>query len=128
MLRGAVPQILGWLGLFRRAEPAPGGEVDLGAGLGPAGACISEVADIEEMVWAPRYGLKGMVDASVGLRLRPRNGAAAATQVSASTGRFPGSWAPARMLHIVSCGRNPFVRWCMQCKCPIAWVNAEQGL
>lgn len=83
VLRGAVPQILAWLGLFRRPEPAPGqaGEVDLGAGLGPQGVCIADVADIEEMVWAPRYGLKGMVDASVALRFRPRSGAAAGTQV-----------------------------------------------
>ena len=27
--------------------------------------CITNVVDIEESVWAPRYGLKGMVDASV---------------------------------------------------------------
>ena len=28
---------------------------------------MSDVVDIEESVWAPRYGLKGMVDASVEL-------------------------------------------------------------
>ncbi|KAL0380005.1 UNVERIFIED_CONTAM: DNA replication ATP-dependent helicase/nuclease JHS1 [Sesamum angustifolium] len=29
---------------------------------------ISEVIDIEEMAWAPKYGLKGMIDASVRVR------------------------------------------------------------
>ncbi|KAA8525631.1 hypothetical protein F0562_007487 [Nyssa sinensis] len=39
----AIPRILNWILLFRD----------------------SEVVDIEEMAWAPKYGLKGMIDASV---------------------------------------------------------------
>ena len=32
---------------------------------------IPEVVDIEESIWVPRYGLKGMIDASVQLRCQP---------------------------------------------------------
>lgn len=31
--------------------------------------CSSQVIDIEEIVWAPRYGLKGMIDASVRVKM-----------------------------------------------------------
>lgn len=33
-----------------------------------------KVVDIEEMAWSPRYGLKGMIDASVKVRLYPEIG------------------------------------------------------
>ncbi|KAH9297337.1 hypothetical protein KI387_029019, partial [Taxus chinensis] len=39
--------------------------VDFGRKDGEKQLSVSEVIDIEEMVWSPKYGLKGMVDASV---------------------------------------------------------------
>ncbi len=35
----------------------------------PLQAAITEVSDIEESVWAPKYGLKGQIDASLRVRL-----------------------------------------------------------
>ncbi|OWM91537.1 hypothetical protein CDL15_Pgr024861 [Punica granatum] len=40
-------------------------EVDFGLDDGTKKIKISEVIDIEEMSWAPNYGLKGMIDASI---------------------------------------------------------------
>ena len=76
MLHGAIPQMLAWLAAFRRAEPdQAAGVVDLGWEAGLEAVCVSAVVDIEESVWAPRYGLKGIIDASVQLRFQPlRNG------------------------------------------------------
>jgi len=34
--------------------------------------CVRQVADIEENVWAPRYGLKGMIDASLAVGFQPQ--------------------------------------------------------
>ncbi|CAK7349267.1 unnamed protein product [Dovyalis caffra] len=39
--------------------------IDFGSDDGLKKLRISEVIDIEEMAWAPKYGLKGMIDASV---------------------------------------------------------------
>lgn len=67
MQRGAAG-LLAWLDTFRRPTPAAHASVSLGWGQhGPREerVCITNVVDIEESVWAPRYGLKGMVDASV---------------------------------------------------------------
>ncbi len=36
-----------------------------------AAVAVTGVADIEESVWLPRLGLKGMIDASVSLRVLP---------------------------------------------------------
>ena len=33
--------------------------------------CIDRVADIEESIWAPRFGLKGMIDATVTAHFGP---------------------------------------------------------
>jgi len=70
VMRAGAPGLLAWLATFRRADPAP--HAGVGLGWGAAGRleermCVSRVVDIEEAVWAPRYGLKGMVDASVEL-------------------------------------------------------------
>ena len=35
---------------------------------------IIQVIDIEEMAWAPRYGLKGMIDASVRIIISSSSG------------------------------------------------------
>jgi hypothetical protein len=70
VMRAGAPGLLAWLATFRRADPAPHAGVGLGwsaAGREEERMCVSRVVDIEEAVWAPRYGLKGMVDASVEL-------------------------------------------------------------
>ncbi|KAM1908270.1 hypothetical protein ACFX1X_028201 [Malus domestica] len=36
--------------------------------------CQSKVIDIEEMAWAPKYGLKGQIDASVRVKVESSNG------------------------------------------------------
>ncbi|URE06000.1 DNA replication factor Dna2 [Musa troglodytarum] len=46
-----------------------GMSVDFGHSDGTKDVSISEVIDIEEMAWAPRYGLKGMIDASVRVKV-----------------------------------------------------------
>lgn len=52
---------------------APGG-----AQRAKVGAQVSELLDIEESIWAPRFGLKGVIDASLVLRIgeEPRGGVA----------------------------------------------------
>jgi hypothetical protein len=84
VLREAMPTMLAWLHRFRRPIPDAAAAIDLGGGGGCAAAvAVAGVADIEESVWSPRYGLKGMIDASVMLRVQPlRPGAAAGGQVS----------------------------------------------
>ena len=74
VLQNRIPQILGWLATFRRPVPDDNAAVDLGWEHPPEAVAVCGVADIEESVWAPRYGLKGMVDASVELRFRPLHG------------------------------------------------------
>ncbi|GAB2270730.1 hypothetical protein Dimus_005601 [Dionaea muscipula] len=68
-LTGAIPRMLNWTKVFKRSQTdAP--LVDFGTDHGLKRVCIAEVVDIEEMVWAPRYGLKGMIDASLHVRIQ----------------------------------------------------------
>eukprot|EP01018_Ginkgo_biloba_P039983 Gb_09620 [translate_table: standard] len=64
-LIGAIPTILNWINSFRQNSVSSMPTVDFGRKDGEKQLSISEVLDIEEMVWSPKYGLKGMVDASV---------------------------------------------------------------
>ncbi|ERN15260.1 hypothetical protein AMTR_s00056p00216230 [Amborella trichopoda] len=43
--------------------------VDFGSSDGQREIGISEVIDIEEMAWSPKYGLKGVIDASIRIKL-----------------------------------------------------------
>ncbi|URE05999.1 DNA replication factor Dna2 [Musa troglodytarum] len=65
----AIPRILNWLTCFKVKEEGKGMSVDFGHSDGTKDVSISEVIDIEEMAWAPRYGLKGMIDASVRVKV-----------------------------------------------------------
>lgn len=47
--------------------------MDLEAEMGCTSVSVCKVLDIEEHLWSPTFGLKGMVDASVQLRLSPTN-------------------------------------------------------
>ncbi|ONK72257.1 uncharacterized protein A4U43_C04F17470 [Asparagus officinalis] len=64
-LTEAIPKILNWLRYFKAQEELNGATVDFGQCEGQKSIHVSEVIDIEEMAWAPRYGLKGMIDASL---------------------------------------------------------------
>ncbi|EOA38778.1 hypothetical protein CARUB_v10011024mg [Capsella rubella] len=64
-LFGAIPKMLDWIRHFRYSKDSGIQKVDFGSTTGLKQVNISEVIDIEEMSWAPKYGLKGMIDASV---------------------------------------------------------------
>ncbi|KAK3035488.1 hypothetical protein RJ639_034458 [Escallonia herrerae] len=61
----AIPKLLNWILLFRDSQGPKMPNVDFGSDDGVKNVKISEVVDIEEMAWAPKYGLKGMIDASL---------------------------------------------------------------
>lgn len=64
----SIPTILEWLARFKRNEPDQQSRISVGWRDGRdvlEGFCVSTVADIEESVWAPKYGLKGKIDVSV---------------------------------------------------------------
>ncbi|XP_040995352.1 DNA replication ATP-dependent helicase/nuclease JHS1 [Juglans microcarpa x Juglans regia] len=60
----AVPKLLNWIITFKDPQDSKA-HVDFGSDDGLKKVNLSEVIDIEEMAWAPKYGLKGMIDASV---------------------------------------------------------------
>uniref|UniRef100_A0A1J3JLJ2 DNA replication ATP-dependent helicase/nuclease n=1 Tax=Noccaea caerulescens TaxID=107243 RepID=A0A1J3JLJ2_NOCCA len=66
-LFGAIPKMLNWIHRFSYSKDSRISNVDFGSTIGQKVVKISEVIDIEEMSWAPKYGLKGMIDASVRL-------------------------------------------------------------
>ncbi|CAM8904527.1 unnamed protein product [Rhodiola kirilowii] len=67
----AVPKMLGWIAQFRDSQgPNPSDNVDFGSNDGLKKVTITKVLDIEEMAWAPRYGLKGMIDASLHVKVQ----------------------------------------------------------
>ncbi|KAK4791943.1 hypothetical protein SAY86_022378 [Trapa natans] len=61
----AIPKLLNWISQFRDSQCSRSSCVDFGCDDGTKNMKISEVIDIEEMSWAPNYGLKGMIDASI---------------------------------------------------------------
>ncbi|KAL5560584.1 hypothetical protein UlMin_036795 [Ulmus minor] len=65
----AIPKLLNWLNIFKHSQDSEIPNVDFGSEVGHKKINISEVLDIEEMTWAPKYGLKGMIDASVRIRV-----------------------------------------------------------
>ena len=69
-LHQAIPSMLSWVQRFLRPQPAKNATVAVRPGEGVAEGntrpmCVRQVMDIEENVWAPKYGLKGMIDASL---------------------------------------------------------------
>ncbi|XP_057980952.1 DNA replication ATP-dependent helicase/nuclease JHS1 [Malania oleifera] len=67
----AIPRILNWINLFKASQNSKVPAVDFGSDDGLKRINISEVIDIEEMAWAPKYGLKGMIDASLRIKVGP---------------------------------------------------------
>ncbi|KAK9065396.1 hypothetical protein SSX86_016779 [Deinandra increscens subsp. villosa] len=64
----AIPRLLNWISLFRDSK-VPSSSVDFGSNDEVKKVKISEVIDIEEMAWAPKYGLKGVIDASMHVKV-----------------------------------------------------------
>ncbi|KAL2640981.1 hypothetical protein AAZV13_06G264700 [Glycine max] len=69
-LRDAIPRILSWIKQFKNTKERKDLSVNFGFDDEPKNVGISEVIDIEEMAWAPKYGLKGMIDASVRVKIQ----------------------------------------------------------
>ncbi|KAK4488581.1 hypothetical protein RD792_004347 [Penstemon davidsonii] len=65
----AIPKLLNWISCFRDSQGPRSSSIDFKCEEGLKNIKISEVIDIEEMAWAPKYGLKGMIDASVRIRI-----------------------------------------------------------
>ncbi|XP_057995142.1 DNA replication ATP-dependent helicase/nuclease JHS1-like isoform X2 [Hevea brasiliensis] len=65
----AIPKILNWIIAFKGSQDSKVPVVDFGSDYGLRNLKISEVIDIEEMAWAPKYGLKGIIDASIRVKV-----------------------------------------------------------
>ncbi|KAJ6319289.1 hypothetical protein OIU78_014832 [Salix suchowensis] len=65
----AIPKLINWTNLFKDSQDSKAPIIDFGFDNGLKKLRISEVIDIEEMAWAPKYGLKGMIDASVRVKV-----------------------------------------------------------
>ncbi|OIT20124.1 regulator of nonsense transcripts 1-like protein [Nicotiana attenuata] len=66
----AIPKLLNWIRSFQYSEVSEGPSIDFGSEDGVKKIKVSEVLDIEEMAWAPKYGLKGMIDASLRVNVK----------------------------------------------------------
>ncbi|EYU40306.1 hypothetical protein MIMGU_mgv1a000280mg [Erythranthe guttata] len=73
----AIPKILNWISSFRDSQGSKTPSVDFKSDEGMKKIRISEVIDIEEMAWAPKFGLKGMIDASVRVSTNTKSAEAA---------------------------------------------------
>ncbi|XP_068650262.1 DNA replication ATP-dependent helicase/nuclease JHS1 [Aristolochia californica] len=69
----SIPKVLHWLVCYRNSKETKAGSTEFGLSGGQKNLCITEVIDIEEMAWAPRYGLKGIIDASVRVNITSDN-------------------------------------------------------
>ncbi|KAH7281949.1 hypothetical protein KP509_35G004800 [Ceratopteris richardii] len=68
-LRESIPTILNWLDSFFHASSSAIPKVDFGRKEGHLSVSVTEVVDIEEMIYSPKFGLKGMIDASLLVKL-----------------------------------------------------------
>ncbi|CAL1401678.1 unnamed protein product [Linum trigynum] len=60
-----IPKMVNWIIMFKKSQDLQLSKVEFGSNEGIKKLRISEVFDIEEMGWAPKYGLKGNIDASL---------------------------------------------------------------
>jgi DNA replication ATP-dependent helicase Dna2 len=73
-LKGSIPKMIGMLNKFQRETPLENAILSAGHVNGvevKRAVAIPEVLDIEEYIAAPKFGLKGYVDASIKLKLLP---------------------------------------------------------
>lgn len=60
--------MMSWMGKFKRISPTEDSVVSVGWRDGrdvEEGFCVKGITDIEESIWAPKYGLKGKIDSSL---------------------------------------------------------------
>lgn len=69
VLAEAAPRISSFMGSYAAASPRA--QASTGWQGEATALCLQEVVDIEESIWAPQHGLKGMVDASVVAAVQP---------------------------------------------------------
>ncbi|CAL0302859.1 unnamed protein product [Lupinus luteus] len=69
-LINSIPKLLSWIGQFKNTEERKNPNVNFRFDNCPKNVIISEVIDIEEMAWAPKYGLKGMIDSSLRVKVQ----------------------------------------------------------
>ncbi|KAF9625151.1 hypothetical protein IFM89_019365 [Coptis chinensis] len=69
ILLEAIPKMINWITRFRNSQESQVPTVGFGSNNEEKYVHIDEVMDIEEMAWAPRYGLKGEIDASVRVKV-----------------------------------------------------------
>ncbi|KAG4151556.1 hypothetical protein ERO13_D04G072675v2 [Gossypium hirsutum] len=68
-LTEAIPKLVNWIALFKDTQEPQVPTVDFGSDNGAKKVKVLEVIDIEELAWAPKYGLKGMIDVSVRVKV-----------------------------------------------------------
>lgn len=115
------PMISAWVAHFLDTSEDHSSSVDFNPGgpsSGPAMAAshrdvqVAEVADLEELVWSPRYGLKGKIDATLGVRIHPRGAKAEGKRapLELKTGRLSSVGLVGHraqvILWVVPCARN----------------------
>eukprot|EP00171_Calliarthron_tuberculosum_P004945 IDg4945t1 len=67
VLHDAIPKVIGWYEkFFQRSRPTPPSRPS--SRLSADNIAVSHVQDIEELVWSPCTGLKGKIDATVGIQ------------------------------------------------------------
>lgn len=66
VLHDAIPMVLDWYNKFFRSSPAPLKRPS--SRLSADNVKVTHVQDIEELVWSPCTGLKGKIDATVGIK------------------------------------------------------------
>ncbi|XP_019452538.1 PREDICTED: DNA replication ATP-dependent helicase/nuclease DNA2 isoform X2 [Lupinus angustifolius] len=69
-LINSIPKLLSWIGQFKNTEERKNPNVNFRFDDCQKKVIISEVIDIEEMAWAPKYGLKGMIDSSLRVKVQ----------------------------------------------------------
>ncbi|KAK9793498.1 hypothetical protein WJX73_007951 [Symbiochloris irregularis] len=72
--KDAAPRIAAWMATYAGPRPKPSAVASTGWHAGqeePQALAVTDVVDIEEAIWAPMHGLKGMVDASVSAAVQP---------------------------------------------------------
>ncbi|CAG8593896.1 4276_t:CDS:10 [Paraglomus brasilianum] len=66
-LESIIPRYISWSEKFVAATPQSGATINphRASSTDNTVLCINKILDIEEHVWSPMYGLKGMIDASI---------------------------------------------------------------
>lgn len=72
-LRSKLPELQGWAKVFVKDTPGPDAVVEARGGE-KVSLSINKLLDVEEHVWAPAYGLKGNIDATIQMVMKDSTG------------------------------------------------------